>query len=74
MTRPQARQQVAVAPACPLRPGHPMHIAQRRLQVPVSQQALERDITALLDGFNTDGARSLLVPSEYAEVIVTKPL
>jgi SAM-dependent methyltransferase len=38
------------------------------------QQALERDITALLDGFNTDGARSLVVPSEYAEVIVTKPL
>lgn len=36
------------------------------------KQALERDITALLDEMNTAGAASLVVPSEYLEVVITK--
>jgi ubiquinone/menaquinone biosynthesis C-methylase UbiE len=36
------------------------------------QQALERDIKMLLDEFNTAGQASLVVPSEYLEVIITK--
>jgi ubiquinone/menaquinone biosynthesis C-methylase UbiE len=36
------------------------------------RQALERDITALLDSLNTAGADSLVVPSEYLEVVITK--
>jgi ubiquinone/menaquinone biosynthesis C-methylase UbiE len=36
------------------------------------QQALEQDILALLERFNTAGNASLIVPSEYLEVIVTK--
>ena len=35
------------------------------------QQALERDITALLMELNTAGADSLVVPSEYLEIVVT---
>jgi len=36
------------------------------------KQALERDITALLDQLNVGGAASLVVPSEYLEVVITK--
>ena len=36
------------------------------------QQALERDIKMLLDELNTAGQASLVVPSEYLEVIITK--
>lgn len=36
------------------------------------QHALERDLTALLVQRNVGGASSLVVPSEYLEVIVTK--
>lgn len=36
------------------------------------QAALERDIVALLEELNTAGASSLVVPSEYLEVVVTK--
>jgi hypothetical protein len=36
------------------------------------QQALERDITALLESLNTAGASSLVVPAEYLEVVITK--
>jgi ubiquinone/menaquinone biosynthesis C-methylase UbiE len=36
------------------------------------QQSLERAITALLDELNTAGKASLVVPSEYLEVVVTK--
>ena len=36
------------------------------------QQALERDITALLEEMNTAGAASLVVPGEYLEVVITK--
>ena len=36
------------------------------------QQALEQDIVALLERFNTAGPASLILPSEYLEVVVTK--
>jgi len=36
------------------------------------QVALERDITALLEQFNTAGKSSLVVPSEYLEVVIVK--
>jgi len=36
------------------------------------QHALERDILALLERTNTAGAASLVVPSEYLEVVITK--
>lgn len=35
-------------------------------------KALEREIAALLESMNTGGATSLVVPSEYLEVVVTK--
>ena len=38
----------------------------------VKQGALEKDITALLDRCNIAGAASLVVPSEYLEVVITK--
>ena len=36
------------------------------------KQALERDIVTLLDELNVAGAASLVVPSEYLEVVITK--
>jgi len=33
---------------------------------------LTRDLTELLNGMNRGGSRSLLVPSEYLEVVVTR--
>jgi ubiquinone/menaquinone biosynthesis C-methylase UbiE len=36
------------------------------------QQALERDVTALLEQLNIGGQKSLVVPSEYLEVVITK--
>lgn len=36
------------------------------------QQKLEQQITALLDELNVAGSRSLVVPGEYLEVVVTK--
>lgn len=36
------------------------------------QSALERDITALLERFNTAGNQSLVVPGEYLEVVIVK--
>ncbi len=36
------------------------------------QQALERDLLALLTQMNTAGATSLVVPSEYLEIVITK--
>ena len=35
-------------------------------------QSLERAITALLDELNVAGPQSLVVPSEYLEVVITK--
>ena len=34
--------------------------------------ALERDLTQLLNGMNLAGGRSLMVPSEYLEVVITR--
>jgi SAM-dependent methyltransferase len=34
--------------------------------------ALERDLTGLLDGLNRAGPQSLVVPSEYLEIVVTR--
>jgi ubiquinone/menaquinone biosynthesis C-methylase UbiE len=39
---------------------------------PAGQQALERDLLALVDAFNTAGDGSMVVPSEYLEVVVTR--
>lgn len=39
---------------------------------PTARPALERDITTLLAEFNVGGQDSLMVPSEYLEVVVTK--
>jgi SAM-dependent methyltransferase len=36
------------------------------------QQALERDLIALLDELNVAGPHSLVVPAEYLEIVVTK--
>ncbi|MNC91942.1 hypothetical protein D3C83_82890 [compost metagenome] len=36
------------------------------------QQALAADILALLERFNVAGRYSLVVPSEYLEVVITK--
>jgi len=36
------------------------------------QDALEKDITALLDRCNTAGSASLVVPAEYLEVVITR--
>jgi SAM-dependent methyltransferase len=49
----------------------PMHKAFAALDA-TRQLALERDIVALLGELNVGGAGSLVVPSEYLEVVVTK--
>jgi SAM-dependent methyltransferase len=49
----------------------PTHKAFAALDV-TRARALERDITALLDELNTGGAASLVVPSEYLEIVITK--
>ena len=36
------------------------------------QQSLEREITELLEQLNVGGVKSLVVPSEYLEVVITK--
>ncbi len=49
----------------------PTHKAFAALDA-AGQRALERDLTALLDAVNTAGSGSLVVPSEYLEVVITK--
>jgi hypothetical protein len=49
----------------------PTHRAFAALEEP-GRQALARDITALLEQMNTAGAGSLVVPSEYLEVVIRK--
>ena len=39
---------------------------------PEQQATLEHDVIALIDRFNTAGTASLVVPSEYLEVVITK--
>ena len=49
----------------------PVHKAFAAL--PADQAALlERDLTELLNRLNRAGAGSLVVPSEYAEIVVTR--
>lgn len=48
----------------------PMHKAFGSLDAP-RQQALERDITALLEAMNTGGPTSLVAPAEYLEAVIT---
>lgn len=38
---------------------------------PERQQVLERELTALLERLNVAGAKALVVPSEYLEVVIT---
>jgi len=49
----------------------PTHKAFAALD-PAAQNALEKDIAALLDRCNAAGRGSLVVPSEYLEVVITK--
>ena len=49
----------------------PTHKAFAALDV-AGRQALERDMTALVDRLNVAGGSSLVVPSEYLEVVITK--
>lgn len=49
----------------------PMHKAYAALD-PAQQTELTRDITALLEGMNVAGTDSLVVPSEYLEIVVVK--
>jgi ubiquinone/menaquinone biosynthesis C-methylase UbiE len=39
---------------------------------PAAQSAFENDLKALIDRFNRSGDRSMVVPSEYLEVVVTR--
>jgi ubiquinone/menaquinone biosynthesis C-methylase UbiE len=50
----------------------PTHKAFAALDA-AGQLALEADITKLLDELNIGGAKSLVVPSEYLEVVIGKP-
>ncbi len=49
----------------------PTHKAYAVLE-PARQARLTEDITDLLEGLNIGGANSLVVPSEYLEVVITK--
>ncbi|ANI53970.1 class I SAM-dependent methyltransferase [Pseudomonas sp. DR 5-09] len=49
----------------------PVHKAFAALP-PESGQALETDLTLLIDGLNRAGSESMVVPSEYLEVVITK--
>ncbi|QJP95075.1 class I SAM-dependent methyltransferase [Pseudomonas fluorescens] len=49
----------------------PVHKAFAALP-PESGQALEGDLTQLIDGLNRAGPDSMVVPSEYLEVVITK--
>ena len=49
----------------------PTHKAFNALDA-VGAASLERAITALLDELNTAGPSSLVVPSEYLEIVITK--
>ena len=48
----------------------PMHKAFGALDAH-GQAALERDITALMAEFDVGGGRGLVVPGEYAEIVIT---
>ena len=39
---------------------------------PAAQAALERDLMELIDPFNRSGDGSMVVPSEYLEIVITR--
>jgi hypothetical protein len=39
---------------------------------PAAQAALERDLIVLIGQFNRSGAGSMVVPSEYLEIVITR--
>jgi hypothetical protein len=39
---------------------------------PAEQSALERDITLLIEEFNRSADGTMVVPSEYLEIVITK--
>ena len=39
---------------------------------PAAQSALERDLMSLIEQFNRSGDGSMVVPSEYLEVVITR--
>ena len=39
---------------------------------PASQSALQRDLMALIGQFNRSGDGSMVVPSEYLEIVITR--
>ena len=39
---------------------------------PPAQAALERDLMSLIEQFNRSGDGSMVVPSEYLEVVITR--
>jgi hypothetical protein len=47
----------------------PVHKAFERLNL-AQQQALERELTTLLEAANTAGPGSLVVPAEYLEAVI----
>jgi len=49
----------------------PTHKAYAALDAP-GQERLTRDLTALLERRNVGGPRSLVIPSEYLEVVITR--
>jgi SAM-dependent methyltransferase len=49
----------------------PTHKAFSALDA-AGQQALERDVTALLDELNVAGASSMVVPGEYLEIVISR--
>jgi SAM-dependent methyltransferase len=49
----------------------PTHKAFAALDA-AGQQALQRDVTTLLEQGNTGGATSLVLPAEYLEIVITK--
>jgi ubiquinone/menaquinone biosynthesis C-methylase UbiE len=49
----------------------PVHKTFATLE-PAAQAALERDLIALIDRFNRSGDGSMVVPSEYLEIVITR--
>jgi ubiquinone/menaquinone biosynthesis C-methylase UbiE len=49
----------------------PVHKTFAALE-PAAQAALERDLTALIDRFNRSSDGSMVVPSEYLEIVITR--
>jgi len=39
---------------------------------PAAQAALDRDLLALIDQFNRSADASMVVPSEYLEIVITR--